>query len=172
MRESIGTAWIFGIVMTFIALFSSYLAFSINYSKSFRVKDGIIERIHKHNGFDSKSPSTLQDIDSFMASINYSAEGNCYKICTAEGMDNKHYAGVKGTTYTVGDLTKDKTYNYCIMKVSRSDSSSSRKADMTSSYYKVVVFYSLHIGNMNIGGNFRTSGETNMMYYPEDVIFK
>ena len=50
MRESIGATWLMGIVMVFIALFASFLAFSINYSKAFRVKDGIVDRIERYNG--------------------------------------------------------------------------------------------------------------------------
>ena len=49
-------------------LFAGFLAFSINYSKAFRVKDGVIERIRKFNGLNS---DTIQDISSFLHEINY-----------------------------------------------------------------------------------------------------
>ena len=38
MRESIGGTWILSIVMTFLMLFTAYLAVSVNYAKAFRVK--------------------------------------------------------------------------------------------------------------------------------------
>ena len=45
MKEAIGATWLLGIVLTFIALFSGYLAFSINYSKAFRIT---VDQIGKH----------------------------------------------------------------------------------------------------------------------------
>ena len=47
MREAIGGTWIFSIVIVFIVLFTSFLAISVNYSKAFRVKNGIINIIEK-----------------------------------------------------------------------------------------------------------------------------
>ena len=35
MREAIGGTWLFGLVLTFIVFFASFLAVSINYSKAF-----------------------------------------------------------------------------------------------------------------------------------------
>ena len=171
MRESIGTAWLTGVVMAMIALFSGYLAFSINYSKSFRVKDGIIERIQKHNGFDNASPSTLEDIDEFLQQINYGAKGNCYKHLSedADGR-TKIVAGVNGKDYKV-NVGRNEMYNYCIMKVNGKGDSTTARADIPSVYYKVIVFFSLQIGNFSIGGNFKTSGITSTLYYPNDVIF-
>ena len=42
MRESIGGMWLFSIVITFIALFSSFLAYSISYTRAFNTKNEII----------------------------------------------------------------------------------------------------------------------------------
>jgi len=105
MRESIGAAWLMIIFMTFIVLFSGYLAFSINYSKSFRVKDGIVERIQKHNGIKlygdsiySSSGNTLREIDNFLAEISYNARGDCVRFAEAEAdTDRYQLAGVNGT---------------------------------------------------------------------------
>ena len=173
MRESIGTAWIMIIVMTFIVLFSGYLAFSINYSKSFRVKDGIIERIHKHNGFDAdgSTPGTLKDIDDFLATISYNAKGNCYNHCKQLG-DGVQCAGVNGTSFDTGERLKNNTYNYCIFKVKNVVKGKSEyTADASTAYYKVVVFFSLQIGNISFFSNFKTTGETSTIYYPKDIIF-
>ena len=50
MRESIGGTWLVGIVIVFIVIFTSYLALSVNYSKAFKVKNGIIEIIEENEG--------------------------------------------------------------------------------------------------------------------------
>lgn len=167
MRESIGMAWLMIIVMTFITLFSGYLAFSINYSKSFRVKDGIIERIHKYNGFVKEgSRDTLQDIDEFLASINYNARGNCVKLCSDSGND---FVGVRGTEVLHDEDSEHS--NYCIVKVkSKPLGDVSTTADYSSVYYKVVVFFSLQIGQLTLGSRFNTTGETQSLYFAEDTI--
>lgn len=170
MRESIGMAWLMIIVMTFITLFSGYLAFSINYSKSFRVKDGIIERIHKYNGFVSEgSKNTLQEIDDFLNEINYNARGNCYSLCKDTG---NSYVGVRGTTvHDRDDATRGNGYNYCIVKISsKALGEPSTTADYSAVYYKVIVFFSLQIGNISLFDKFNTTGETQSMHFVEDSI--
>ena len=42
MREAIGGTWIFGLVIVFIVLFTSYLALSVNYSKAFKAHRNIV----------------------------------------------------------------------------------------------------------------------------------
>jgi hypothetical protein len=170
MKESIGMAWLMIIVMTFITLFSGYLAFSINYSKSFRVKDGIIERIHKYNGFVSDgSRNTLQDIDDFLANINYNARGDCYSLCHDSG---NSFVGIRGTTVKDRDEeTQGNSYNYCIVKVaSKSLGDESLTADYPSVYYKVIVFFSLQIGQISLFSKFNTTGETHSLYFAQDSI--
>jgi hypothetical protein len=170
MRESIGTAWIMIIVMTFITLFSGYLAFSINYSKSFRVKDGIIERIHKYNGFVEKNgKSTLNEIDDFLAEINYNARGDCFRLCDGEGQD---YVGVRGAVIDKNEATKGNTYNYCIVKVASAPvgGDPTKTADFSAVYYKVVVFFSLQIGSISLFSTFNTTGQTQSLYFSNDEI--
>ena len=50
MREAIGGTWLFGLVITFIVFFASFLAISINYSKAFNVKNNIVDLISKYEG--------------------------------------------------------------------------------------------------------------------------
>ena len=170
MRESIGMAWLMIIVMTFITLFSGYLAFSINYSKSFRVKDGIIERIHKYNGFVNEAgKNTLSDIDDFLNQIGYSARGNCYDLCTEEiGDSDQKFAGIRGTEVAIGEATRGNTYNYCIIRVR---SQRLGLAQNSTSYYKVIVFFSLQIGQISLFSKFHTTGETQALTFANDSIF-
>ena len=41
MREAIAGTWLFGIVITFIVMFTSFLAYSISYTKAFNLKNEI-----------------------------------------------------------------------------------------------------------------------------------
>ena len=168
MKESIGAAWLMIIVMTFITVFSGYLAFSINYSKSFRVKDGIVERIQKHNGITktggSITTNTLKDIDAFLNEIGYNAKGNCDKFGGDSGTE---LAGINGTSFTVNPGPRD-TFNYCLVKVSGIQTQASA---MNACYYKVIVFFSLQIGSISLFSQFHTQGQTQTLYYSTDELF-
>ncbi len=52
MKESIGSVWIFAICMTFIVLFTGYIAIAVNYSKAFRIKSHIVSEIEKNKVWD------------------------------------------------------------------------------------------------------------------------
>jgi len=168
MREAIGASWLMVITMVFIALFSSYLAFSINYSRAFRVKDGIVDRIEKHNGIvrgSSASDDTLIDISEFMNEIGYKGKGSCKTFASS---DNSTYAGVTGTELTVSPDANEH-HNYCLQKVNayfRSDTSA-----MNSAYYRIVVFFSLSLGQIDLFSNFHITGETTTMYFPSNSVF-
>ena len=58
MRESIGGAWLFGIVAVFIALFTAFLAYSISYTRAFNTKNEIINIIERKEGY-----TTSPDLD-------------------------------------------------------------------------------------------------------------
>lgn len=160
MKESIGASWLLTIVLVFIALFSGYLAFSVNYSKAFRVKDGIVDRLEKYNGPNNKS---LEEIAEFIGEVNYTSKGKCDSI---SGDDRLPSMGV-----VVGDLHPDipasenDTYHYCIQRIK---AYSPNDGQLTSSYYRVVVFFSLSLPIFNIGSTFHVDGETINIQYPED----
>ena len=61
MRESIGGLWLFSIVVTFIVLFVSFLAYSISYTRAFKVKNEIINYIERAEGF-TKSDRDIRSI--------------------------------------------------------------------------------------------------------------
>ena len=52
MRESIGSTWIIGLVMVFILIFSSYLALTISYQKTFKLKNEVLSFIEREEGKD------------------------------------------------------------------------------------------------------------------------
>ena len=74
MREAIGGTWIFSIVIVFIVLFTSFLAISVNYSKAFKVKNGIINIIEKKEGV---SDSTVAEISDYLNNVGYLVYSRC-----------------------------------------------------------------------------------------------
>lgn len=156
MREAIGASWIMIIVMSFIALFSGYLALSINYSKAFRVKDGIIDRLEKHYGLNRDS---MVDITQFINEIGYNSKGSCDMLESGFGID---YVGVNQGMVNYRPFSG--RYNYCISKVKAYNPS----GQLTAAYYKVVVFFSLSLPLLDNFSQFHVSGETININFPKD----
>lgn len=144
MRESIGGAWLLGIVMTFIVLFASFLAISINYSKAFKVKNNVVDLIEKNEGMTKKA---VDDIYAYLETQGYILKGKCSPGYTGFDRDGKADSSealycVKKTTITHTDLEK--------------------------SYYSVEVFFRLDLPVVGKLFTFRVTGETMSIYFAED----
>lgn len=145
MREAIGGTWIFGIVITFIVLFSSYLAISVNYSKAFKVKNSIVSMIEKYEGHGTEVQNLIED---YNKSVGYGVSSSCSGRGT--GYD---------VVYTGGGSARSR---YC---VSCSETAPSGQGNrMPKSYYTITVFFKLDlpiIGNIFV---FPVTGQTKPVY--------
>ena len=161
MKEAIGATWLLGIVLSFIALFSGYLAFSVNYSKAFRMKDGIVERIEKHGG---PNKEAIEDIGDLMNEIAYSSKGKC---STFFNNNDLNWGGVNRNQVTKAwDVSSGENFNYCLQRVD----SFNTNGQLSASYYKVYVFFSISLPIINTGSFFNVTGETANIYFPEDCV--
>ena len=140
MREAIGGTWIFGIVVTFIVLFSSYLAISVNYSKAFHVKNEMVSIIEKYEGFNS---SAQEAIETYAAGYGYGVRGSCSG--RGQGFDSS-----------------DGKSKYCIACTSTNDS-------LKKSYYTVTVFFKLDLPIIGNIFTFPVTGSTKSIHFPTDV---
>lgn len=145
------------IVIAFIALFSGYLAFSVNYSKAFKVKDGIVDRLEKHSG---PNQEAIDDIAEMMSDVGYSSTGRCSSFFNDNTLS---FIGVTKNYVTPAPHEDDK-FNYCIQKVESLNPS----GQLTSAYYTVYVFFSLSIPIVNEMSLFNVSGETRNIYFPNE----
>ncbi len=126
MKEAIGGSWITIIVITFIVLFASFMSLSINWSKTYKVKDEIVLAIERNNGV---NPDSLEQIGAYMADLGYRTVG--------DGCPD-HYVGF---TY---DGTK--TYSspsYCIKANFVGATATGHKS--FTAYYSIVVFFRLDV---------------------------
>ena len=153
MREAIGSTWLIGIVITFIAIFSGFLAYSISYTKAFRVKNEIINIIEKNEGFKS-SPNDLTNItDTELKEDNTTAVKEV-RFIKAIGYD---YAKFDSSSNPCKEGTLQ-TGGYCLAKYCPTNGETSRI------YYKVTTYISLSIPIINVGINLPISGETKALY--------
>ena len=154
MREAIGGTWLFTIVLVFIVLFSSFLALSINYSKAFKVKNGIVNIIEKNEGLSNDSQD---EITKYLSNVGYLVYSKCPKNLTEQGDRTL----VSGFDPYASDSSK---YRYCVAKTE--DTSGNIKK----SYYKVTVFFRVDLPILGEIFTFPITGETKPIYFAKDEV--
>lgn len=159
MKESMGGTWLLGMVALFIVLFSAFLAYSINYTKAFRAKNGIIDLIEQNEGF----TFSLKD------GSGTSTEEKAYELIKSMGYDfgtQDQNNVVCDNDKTITDSTKlNESYKdggYCVYHICNSDGSYR---------YKVVTYVIMKFPIINFGISVPIKGETKTLYYEVDNAF-
>ena len=146
MREAIGGTWLFGLVITFIVFFASFLAVSINYANAFNVKNNVVDLITKYEG---NNNNAREKIGAYLSETGYLVPGNCVDNYIPYGLDGKRiYDGNKGY--------------YCLAR---------EKVEGTSvdkTYYRVMIFFRIDLPMIGELTTFRIKGETEAIYYATD----
>ena len=156
MRDSINGVWVLGIVMVFMAIFIAYVAISINYSTAYTLKSKIVTIIEEYEGMNN---TTISKID---AVIRDNAYYNKFTCRPAEGIADTRVFGITDMNATLNPTTPQ---SYCVTR----DYRNATDGTETQYYYTVTFAFDLPIlGNIL---NFRVSGETNGLLYPNDTLF-
>lgn len=156
MKQGISNVWLLGLIIGFIFMFSAYIAITINYTSSYKMKNEILKIIEKHKGVtiyqgtpvSSIFPGygtvtghvgTIQTINLYLRGNAYTANGKCP---TEDGP----WIGINTLTEGAADYDKPanngKTYYYCISRHKYNKIPSGMQA---SYYYKVKLFYRFEI---------------------------
>ena len=155
MREAIGGTWLFGLVITFIVFFASFLALSINYSKAFNVKNNIVDLISKYEGNNCKS---REKIAQYLLDVGYLATGHCSEVdLNGDGILDYIDYGLDGEL-----ATGDKAY-FCI---ARDDSVSN---GIVKSMYRVEIFFKIGLPIIGDLTNFKIKGETEYIDFADTM---
>ena len=155
MRESIGGAWLIGLVITFMLIFVAYLTVMINYSTAFKTKNEVVNIIEKYEGI-SKNTS-LPIINNYLANSGYNAQGKCSCV---DDNDNSHCYGVSSletTSTTISKASKNNKYYYCVEFT---------VSDNNTGYYNIELFLKFDLPVLGQIGNFKVKGETIKIKYP------
>ncbi len=159
MRESIGGLWLFSIVVTFIVLFVSFLAYSISYTRAFKVKNEIINYIERAEGF-TKSDRNIR-------SITYE------ELSTMDNptVDIQAYVQIQniGYNYSIADQVDCSQYGYgynqvggyCLKRFCPNNENGAKI------YYKVTTFIAFKIPILNFIFKIPITGETKALYYDQ-----
>lgn len=102
MRDALGGIVNIAIIVVFITLVSGFMAYNINYTKAFRVKNKIITTLEQYEGRCEQNSSCDQEIIAYMRSLGYSSpnlrisgytcrSGYCYKEVSPSTGSNQVY---------------------------------------------------------------------------------
>ena len=144
MREAIGGTWLFGLVITFVMFFASFLAVSINYSKAFNVKNNVVDLISKYEGNNCEA---RKKIGEYLSDAGYLVPGNCGSDYTPYGLD--------------GNKASGKGY-YCVAKEEISVN------NIDKAYYRVIIFYKIDLPMIGDLTTFKIKGETESIHFAKD----
>ena len=147
MREAIGGTWLFGLVLTFIVFFASFLAVSINYSKAFNVKNNIVDLIGKYEGNNCNS---RKKIGEYLRDVGYLVIGDCGNDYTPYDLEGNPIFGSKKGYYCLKSEDIDNTL-------------------VNKRYYRIMVFFKLDLPMVGDLTTFRIKGETESIYFPTSI---
>lgn len=185
MKEAIGGTWLFGLTITFIALFTTFVSVTTNYSRCYKIKDEIISTIERKHGVNDVIPATgsepqkdgsIRVINRYLNSIGYRSKGKCPS-------DGNCWLGFRVNSDQPVSGYND-TVNYCIAKqavvyeVAQYNEDGSI-VDTTilngalghprHSYYQVVVFFKIEWPILNKIFDIHIDGETSVVYLNYDI---
>lgn len=153
MRESVGSTWIFSLVLAFTLIFAAFLVLSLTYSKAYKIKNEMTSIIQKYEGLTNtdalNKKGSITIINQYLANNNYTAKGTCEE-----------------NDYAVDDLSSDSVvkvtdtsqkYFYCIHVDSYTQYSKCR------TLFRIKVFYNFNLPVLGDLKQFSITGQTNEM---------
>lgn len=149
MRDAIGGTFSLQIILFFLVVINAYLAFSVNYTKAFRIKNNIIAIIEQQEGYttgtnlDAENSSAEERIFALMKKANYTIDRNSLRC-------NEGYTQIYDTMQNTG---------FCLQLHKNADGSG---------YYSVITQVNIDIPIVNnilpLSGIFSIKGETKSIY--------
>ncbi|HHW69459.1 MAG TPA: hypothetical protein GX747_03895 [Tenericutes bacterium] len=138
MRESIGSSFLVNVIIVFVAVMMLLLVGSLSYSRTFKIKNKIIDIIEKYEGYNASAANEIEELLSNMG----------YKV--------NAYGKQKCDTSSGGEALNDysSNYRYCVIEYS-----SSRGV-----YYGVTAYIYFEIPLLNNVLEFPIYGETKTFY--------
>jgi hypothetical protein len=166
MKEAIGGTWLFGIVITFIVFFTTFISFSTNYSRTFKVKDEVITIIERHKGVND---NTISYINKKIKDMGYFNTGDCVDNSGEKYTVSEKYSYWNGFKVNSTKGTKNSTNsNYCIRRYLISAENAGPIGHPSAAYYQVVVFFELDWPIVGTLLSTRVEGETAIIHSFDD----
>ena len=151
MRDAFGSTFMFKIIFIFIVMFVTFVVIAVDYAKTFRLKNRVIDIIEQgqfdysnNNSNEDVDPNFLGydvvvDIDDYLATSTYNHENND-KI--KDSCHGQSYNGVKGQITEKGA---------CILPIQYADGHY---------YYRVTLYMVVSVPLINYDAIIPISGDT------------
>lgn len=151
MRDAIGQVFALQVILAFVLLINGYMAYSVNYTRAFRVKNQIVNIIEQYEG----------PTDEAMAKIGSYVDGMTYRVPqTLINNFRNRYASNNGD----GEVICQDGWCYIAHDVRTTGGD----GEMNGTYYSVVTFVNIDIPVINnligLGDFLSVSGETRTIY--------
>jgi hypothetical protein len=202
VKQGISNIWLLGMIVVFIAMFSAYIITTINYSKSFKMKNEMLTIIEKHHGMTSnlgtkvsQSPfltsigknapeggngitvdlGAVQTINLYLRGMAYSTLGRCPN-------NNDPNTDYPGHWYGVTSLAEDEHLYQISEEVTTNEKkyywcfakydAQLRTGKYTSAYYKVRIFYGFDLPVLSTFLAVKVDGMTDEIFDLQDTTNK
>ena len=158
MRDAIGGVLIIEIIIVFLLIINSYLAFSVNYTKAFRVKNRIISIIENYEGLTSGTNGSESAIENMMLENHYSIDRAYIVRCDALDGAKKY------------DPIYNSAGGFCKYTIETSESGQGLASETyKGTVYSVAVFVNIDLPVLNkifpyLSNIFAIKGETKTIY--------
>ncbi len=171
MKESIGGTWLFGLVIAFVVMFTTFVSVSTNYSRCFKIKDDILAIVEYYHGINEDS---INAINENLVSIGYASTGVCPE---EQGCWFGFNTGASSPVSYGSDVNYCISKNVVTKKVKKYTDGTGKLTNAVidgaighpaSAYYKVVVFFKLDWPIFNQIMNISIDGETSIIYLLND----
>lgn len=183
MRESIGAAWIFSLVLIFILMFTGFVAISINYARAFQLKNVVANLIEENEGVPTTSASLENAIEYYIEQNGYTAHDTVPKVMKADDPDGRNMnwtltkcikngnPATASNDCTVAIYKADiPDYNYLNDKKYKNvfkttdNPPSNGEPRIKRDYYKVITFFDFDLPVFRHILTFKVNGETQIIY--------
>lgn len=149
MRDAIGQVFTLQIILVFVLLINGYMAYSVNYTRAFRVKNQIVNIVEQYEG--PYNDEGLEKINSYIQQTSYNVTNSQMTDYISDTNGAAECPGYNGWCYVEHD-------------VSLNDVDGERNGK----YYTIVTFVNIDIPVINkivgLGSFLRVVGETRTIY--------
>ncbi|HIR58495.1 MAG TPA: hypothetical protein IAB38_00430 [Candidatus Onthousia excrementipullorum] len=151
MRDAIGQVFTLQIILAFVLLINGYMAYSVNYTRAFRVKNRIVDIIEQYEG--PYNDEAIAKINSYIDQMTYEVPPRLVQDFLNDYGSNANESSCQNG------------WCYVAHEVSIDEADGERKGR----YYSVVTFVNINIPVINnivgLGDFLRVVGETRTIYY-------
>lgn len=174
MRESIGAAWIFSLVLVFILMFTGFVAVSVNYARAFQLKNVVVNLIEENEGVPTMSNSLENAILSYVEQNGYTAHDTSPEILSEEDSDGRSMTWervkcIRNGNPAASDCTvaiyKAETGDYEYLNDKKyKNVFNGTETHVRRDYYKVITFFDFDLPVFRHILTFKVNGETQVIY--------